>query len=226
VAGPRVILAEPVPLCPNCRKGQANDLGVKAEEVVSSQVVATVDVVRSDVIVWWTNVRPERTSSMARNCGAWSLPKNDVESLQVLLSNKVCLPTPTGRRHLDSVSPGRQVLLDPGATLAFVLGEQLRLSTILATARSKSSAKELRWPKSPSPLNLVSVKQQTAPKPMQRALGIANWLVELSEFWDSIEAARLSRPVLRKQDGPLVRNLPIVFEGQGIEQPLTLALDL
>jgi hypothetical protein len=61
---------------------------------------------------------------------------------------------------------------------------------------------------------------------MQRALGIANWLVELSEFWESIEAARLSRPVLRKHDGPLIRNLPIVFEGQGIEQPLTLALDL
>ena len=141
-----MILAEPVPLCPNCREVQAYDLGVKAEEIVSSQVVATVDVVRSDVIVWWTNVRPERTSSIARNCGAWSLPKNDVESLQVLLSNKVCLPTPTGRRHLDSVSPGRQTLLDPGATLAFVLGEQLRLSTILATAKTKSSAKALRWP--------------------------------------------------------------------------------
>jgi hypothetical protein len=204
---------------------QACGSGVKAEGIMSSQVVATVDVVRSDVIVWWTNIRPERTASMARNCGAWLLPKNDAESLQVLLKDKVCLPTPTGRRHLDGVSPGRQTLVDPGATLAFVLGEQLRLSTILATARTKSSAKELHWPKSPTPLNLVAMKQQTAPKPMQRALGIANWLVELSEFWESMEAVRLSRPALRKHDGPQIRNLPIVLEGEGIDEPLTLEVD-
>jgi len=193
---------------------------------VSSQVVATVDVVRSDVIVWWTNIRPERTASMARNCGAWTLHKKDVEALQVLLRDKVCLPTPTGRRHLASSPFGNQAVLDPGATRAFVLGEQLRLSSIRAAAKSKSSVKELLWPKSPAPLNVVSVKQLSAPNPVQRALGIANWLVELSEFWESLEAVRLSTPALRKHDGTQIRNLPIVLEGSGIEAPLTLALDL
>lgn len=164
------------------------------------QVIATVDASRSRAIVWWTIVRPDRTASMARNRGAWMLRLEYLESLQAVTFGKVCLSTPTGRRHLASAVPGNHKLLDHGATLAGVLGEQLALSTVLANASSKSATKELRWPLSPPSLNVSTAKHLAAPKPVQRALAIADWLVDLSEFWECMEAVRLGRPALRKHD--------------------------
>ena len=198
----------------------------EAEGEMPDQVIATVDAGRSNAVVWWTNIRPERTASMARNCGAWTLDLDDAESLRSVISGKICLATPTGRRLLAKVGKSQTAFLDHGATLAGVLGEQSRLSTIHATTSSKTSTKELRWPVSPRPLDVSKAKLLSAPRPVQRALAIANWLVDLSEFWEGVEAVRLSRPALRKHDGIETRDMPIVLEASNRDEPMTLALDL
>jgi hypothetical protein len=191
------------------------------------QIVATIDVSRSDVVVWWTNVRPERTASMARNCGAWSLSKTDAASIDAVVSGKACLASPSARKYLEANDRAPKLFVDPGATLAGVLAEQLRLSTIHDTGNTRATAKELRWPSSPRPLNLATAQHPSAPKPVRKALAIANWLVELSEFWESIEQVRLSRPALRKHDGSDIRPLPLAFEApRSPQESLPLSLDL
>lgn len=178
-------------------------------------------------MVWWTNVRPESTASMARNCGAWVLSKADLVSIDAVISGKACLATPSARKYLEPNERAPMLFVDPGATLAGVLAEQLRLSTIHDTGNTRATAKKLRWPDSPQPLHLTTAKHQSAPTPVRKALAIANWLVELSEFWESIEQVRLSRPALRKHDGPGIRPLPLAFETpRSSQESLTLALDL
>ena len=177
-------------------------------------VVATVDAGRSDVVIWWTNIRAEKTSSLARNCGAWELKKDDLDSIKALTADKVCLATPTGQKFLDANTKKTVNYLDANATLAGVIAERQRLEMVLETAKTRTNLKPLIWPAQPLPLNPTKMKEPNAPKAVQRTLAIAKWLVLLSEYWESIEEIRLSRPALRKLgDGPL-RQLPLVTDGR------------
>ena len=180
-------------------------------------VVATVDAGRSDVVIWWTNIRAEKTSSLARNCGAWELKKDDLESIKALTADKICLATPTGQKFLDANAKKSLTYLDANATLAGVIAERQRLEMVLETAKTRTNLKPLIWPTQPTPLNPTKIKDPNAPKAVQRTLAIAKWLVLLSEYWESIEEIRLSRPALRKLgDGPL-RQLPLVTEGRSVK---------
>lgn len=192
----------------------------------SSEVIATVDVGRTEVVVWWTNVRPERTASMARNCGAWTISRKDLQTIETVTAGKICLASPAARKFLGLNMLDDRRFLHPGATLAGVLGEQSRMNAIAETSVSQSSAKPLRWPTSPSPLNLSKARQETAPKPVQKALAIANWLVGLAEFWESMEQVRLARPMLRKHDGPNLRPLPLVIDSAHHPEPPHKAMTL
>lgn len=179
-------------------------------------VVATVDAGGSNVVIWWTNIRAEKTSSLARNCGAWELKKDDLESIKALTADKICLATPTGQKFLDANAKKSLTYLDANATLAGVIAERQRLKMVLATAKTRTNLKPLIWPTQPMTLNPTKIKEPNAPKAVQRTLAIAKWLVLLSEYWESIEEIRLSRPALRKLgDGPL-RQLPLVTEGRSL----------
>ena len=177
-------------------------------------VVATVDAGRSNVVVWWTNLRAEQTSSLARNCGAWDLAKDDVGTVESLTAGRVCLATPTGRKYLETSTRRRVSYLDPIGTLAGVLAERQRLQMVLESAKSKSAAKPMLWPEEPAILNLTKAKDPKARPSTARALAIAKWLVLLSEYWESIEEVRLSRPVLRNLGDGGLRPLPLVVEGR------------
>lgn len=177
-------------------------------------VVATVDAGRSDVVIWWTNIRAEKTSSLARNCGAWELKKDDLESVKSLTADKICLATPTGQKFLEANAKKSLLYLDANATLAGVIAERQRLEMVLATAKTRTNLKPLIWPTQPQPLNLTKAKEPNAPKAVQRTLAIAKWLVLLSEYWESIEEIRLSRPALRKLGDGALRQLPLVTEGR------------
>ena len=180
-------------------------------------VVATVDAGRSDVVIWWTNIRAEKTSSLARNCGAWELKKDDLESIKALTADKICLATPTGQKFLDTNAKNSLTYLDANATLAGVIAERQRLEMVLETAKTRTNLKPLIWPTQPMTLNPTKIKEPNAPKAVQRTLAIAKWLVLLSEYWESIEEIRLSRTALRKLgDGPL-RQLPLVTEGRSVK---------
>ena len=179
---------------------------------MTAQIIATVDATKTKTIIWWTNIRPERTASMARNCGAWELYLDDVESIRTATDGKICLATPLGHKMLQTVSTATPTFLNANATLANVLGEQHRLEIMHASSKNKTAAKPLLWQPTPESLNFSQAKQPAAPKDVQRALGIADWLVELAEFWESVEQVRLSRPNLRKVDGPEIRPLPLVLE--------------
>jgi len=176
-------------------------------------VVATVDAGRSDVVIWWTNIRAEKTSSLARNCGAWELKKDDLESIKALTADKICLATPTGQTFLEANAKKSLTYLDANATLAGVIAERQRLEMVLATAKTRTNLKPLIWPAQPEPLNLTKAKEVSAPKAVQRTLAIAKWLVLLSEYWESIEEIRLSRPALRKLGDGALRQVPLVTDG-------------
>lgn len=175
-------------------------------------VVATVDTGRSNVVVWWTNIRAEQTSSLARNCGAWTFAKDDRSTLDALTAEKICLASPTGRKFLDENLRTKRRFLDPNGTLAGVLAERQRLQMVLETTKSKSAAKPMLWPTEPTVLNLSKAKDPKAPASTARALAIAKWLVLVSEYWESIEEIRLSRPALRKLGDGGLRPLPLVVE--------------
>jgi len=175
-------------------------------------VIATVDAGRSSVVIWWTNIRAERTSSLARNCGAWELRKDDLEAIDAMTIDKVCLTTPTGRKFLETNFSVHRTYLDANSTLARVVAERQRLEMVLTSTNTRTVLKPLAWPKQPEPLAATKTKEVTAPKPVQRTLGIANWLVLVSEYWESIEGIRLSRPALRKLGDGQLRELPLVTE--------------
>jgi hypothetical protein len=179
---------------------------------MDTNVIATVDAGRSNVVVWWTNIRPEQTSSLARNCGAWNLKKDDLETIDALTSACVCLATPTGRKFLESEFSGQRSYMDPNGTLAGVISERQRLEMVLATAKTKTALKPLTWPTQPVALHLSRAKEMSAPRPVQRAIAIARWLVLLSEYWETIEEIRMSRPALRKLGDGDIRPVPLVVE--------------
>ena len=179
---------------------------------MESTTVATIDAGRSGIVVWWTNIRAERMSSLARNCGAWELKRTDLELIRSVTTDKICLATPTGRKFLDAEVPSKRRYLDANSTLAGVIAERQRLEMVLNTAKTKTVLKPLTWPTQPEPLIPTRAKVETAPKAVQRSLAIANWLVLLSEYWESIEEIRLSRPALRKLGDGDLRQLPVVTE--------------
>lgn len=43
-------------------------------------IISIEDSGRSGVLIWWTNVRAEQASSLAHNCGAWQLRKDDTST--------------------------------------------------------------------------------------------------------------------------------------------------
>lgn len=182
-------------------------------------MIATVDAGRSNVVIWWTNIRSARTSSLARNCGAWNLKKIELDEIDALTMGKICLGTSTGRKFLESNFSGERAYLDPNGSLAGVIAERQRLEMVLETAKTKTSLKPLTWPAQPRPLQVAKAKDESAPKPVQRALAIAKWLVLLSEYWESIEEVRLSKPALRKLGDGGLRPLPLV-----VESPLLLSV--
>lgn len=178
---------------------------------MDSTVIATVDAGRSNLVVWWTNVRADRTSSFARNCGAWDLRKSELESIETLTSGKVCLVTPTARKFLDTAFDSNRRYLDGPATLAGVLAERERLDDAHQAGKTGAAAKPLPLSMQPEPIDLIKAKDLNAPKPVQRAIAISRWLVLVSDYWESIEAARLSRPALRKLGDGGLRELPLIL---------------
>ena len=181
---------------------------------VNPTVIATVDAERSNLVVWWTNIRAERTSSIARNCGAWTLRKADLDAIEAVIAGKCCLVTPTARKFLDSATNGNRSYLDSTATLVGVLNERDRLEAALREGRTGTSSKPLTLPTPPIAIDLVRTRVPDAPTTVQRALAISRGLVAISEYWESLEAARLSRPVLRKLGDGDLRELPLVLETQ------------
>ena len=175
-------------------------------------VIATVDAGRSGIVIWWTNVRAERTSSFARNCGAWDLKKNDLAAIDALTVGKVCLATPTGRKFLEANATSERTYLDADGTLAAVLAEQQRLELVLGATKSGATAKPMPLPTEPGRLDPTKARELSAPTSVQRTLAISRWLVLVSEYWESIEAVRMSRPALRKLDDGGLRELPLVLE--------------
>ena len=179
-----------------------------------SSIVTVVDATRSELVIWWSDTRSEPTASMSRNCGAWVLPKADVHALSSLTSGKSCLATKPGLKALESVGFPETSLIDPNATLAGVLSEQMRLQTVFdaeqVNRKVSASMKPLNWPERPAIINLETVRSLESPKVVQRALGIARWVVLLAEYWESIEQIRQSRPVLKRLAGGDLRPLPLV----------------
>ena len=181
---------------------------------MSSRIITSVDASRSRVTIWWTNVTSAQTLSIKRNCGAWQVDPTDIDTIDSLTSGRTCLATPAGRNFLEVNVPSSPPFMDPIATLAAVIAEQQRLQTVFdaAGANGKKNTKPLTWPQRPTAIRTNHVIEASAPRSVQKALGLANWLVLLAEYWESVEEIRQSRPVLRKLgDGP-TRELPVVAE--------------
>lgn len=177
-----------------------------------SPVLAIVDAADGVPVVWWVDLGP-RIAGMSRLCGAWVLDGDDVsKTLLALTATRVSLFTADGQVILKEHEVATDRSLDLESTLAAVVAIRDDLQAAYTeAATTKKSLTAPRWPTLPDPLDVETAQTPGGDPRTSRALGIARWLNDLCQAWDTVEDERLKRSYMRALGGTADRPLPAVI---------------
>lgn len=165
---------------------------------VAHPVIATVDADDSQTVVWWTRL-PRLGMSSTRHCGAWTIGADDPHTLLQVVSRRIVLPTPGGRKALAEARVTVEAELDPASTWQVVLESGEQLAEALRSLKA-AAKRETALPTAPTVLDL-DARDPHAPAPVSRALGIAQQVEALVGYWDRLEDIRMVRKSVRGHNG-------------------------
>jgi hypothetical protein len=187
-------------------------MGVDAYQ---NDVVAVVHAEPDTVAVWHVDVGVDKPG-FSRMSGAWSKPRGETRTIELVTRQRIVLPTPSGQKALSKAKAAPAGYLDVEAVFSSVIAERDRLQGIYESRKTKSKTLVApTWPEMPDLLDLdapprIEVADQDNDC-VPIALGIARWLERLAVAWAAIEGQRVVRAYMVGAEGRSVRPCPITL---------------